>query len=940
MTEQAQVNIDSSQKQHLSFGHWSLRGKLTAIIVFVALFSLVLSVSVIIFTDIKQFREDLLLRTTLIAKVVGDFSATDIAFRDQKSLNDSLAVLEGVPNVVNVHLYNSDGTWFASYKNSQAIKMPLRVEKMQHEFKGQRLILSQPINYQGVRWGYIQVVVSTDELKQKIYNRLNLLLMLAGLIAIIAFLLARKLQFIISRPVLNLADVAQQIAKTPNYDLRVSSHQKDEIGVLYDAFNTMLGRIASRQDERNKALHALAESEVRFSSMFNSMPDAVMFIDLGRHIVLNNPAANTLFGYDEKELIGHSTQLLYADIDDFIKQGELRFDPEQGGSNLPFQVRFKRKDGSLFWSETLGVKVLDDSDVQIGFITIVRDITERLQAEEEMRKLYSAVEQSIDGVLLADKHGKIEYVNSAVEQMLGYQRVELIGKSLGLLELDIQPDAIYTSMWESLEKGEAFESTFVNRRKNGETFYQEESISPIRNENGVVTHFVSISRDVSYEVETQGRIQHMAFHDQLTGLPNRLLFRDRVEHAVRCAERDMTLLPVMFIDLDRFKDINDTLGHQVGDQLLERASERLSSLIRNGDTIARLGGDEFMVLIDGVTNVDGVARLAAVLIESFDSPFVIDEHELFVTASIGIAVYPNDASNIDDLFRAADTAMYRAKAEGRNAYQMFNAEMASNVLERVTVERALRGALEAQQYQLFYQPRVSITKKQEITFVESLIRWRPSEKEFVSPDIFIPVLEETGMIIQVGEWVMQEACRQLREWRDMGFNLGVAINVSARQFWQQGLLELVEQCIQDFNLDPQWIELEITESVMMEHSDRIDETFSCLHKLGVRIAMDDFGTGFSSLSYLKQLPLNTLKIDRAFVQGVTSDPDDRAIAEMIISLGKTLNLTITAEGVETKEQLGFVTQAGCHEVQGYLFAKPMTADKLSRWMEKYSLNRN
>lgn len=560
-------------------------------------------------------------------------------------------------------------------------------------------------------------------------------------------------------------------------------------------------------------------------------------------------------------------------------------------------------------------------------------IGEREQAEAKLHKLYIAVEQSVDGVVITDMEGCVEYVNAAIEKMTGYTQQELLGKKLGILKSGKQSTVFYRNLWDTLSRGEVFESTFVNRRKNGEFYHQEETISPVRDEQGRITNFVAICKDVSQEVETQERLEHLAYHDQLTGLPNRTLLRDRLEQAIRKADRDRLLVPVIFIDLDNFKDVNDTLGHSVGDRLLKQVAARMGALVRAGDTVARFGGDEFVVLLEGVDSLDGIARRAAIFLEAFDQSFMVDERDLRVTASMGVAIYPTDAGTVDDLFRAADTAMYRAKEGGRNAYKFFTTEMAQKVMHRVTLERSLRTAIEDGEFLLHYQPRLVLSGGQRLTFVEALIRWQPKESGLIYPGDFVPVLEDTGLIVQAGEWVLCQACAQLQQWRDQGHELGMAVNVSPRQFWQKGLPEVVERCLRDYDLNPEWLELEITEGVVVEHSERITNTFTRLEGLGVRIAIDDFGTGFSSMSYLKRLPIHTLKIDRSFVEGVTHNPDDAAITNAIISLAHSLRLAVTAEGVETEDQLEFLKQAGCHEAQGYLLARPMTVEAMEAWLQ-------
>ncbi len=436
--------------------------------------------------------------------------------------------------------------------------------------------------------------------------------------------------------------------------------------------------------------------------------------------------------------------------------------------------------------------------------------------------------------------------------------------------------------------------------------------------------------DIEERKQVERSIRHMAHHDSLTNLPNRALFRDRLTHAMAQADRYQQKLVVMFLDLDRFKAINDTLGHSVGDQLLRIAAERLRTCVRDCDTVARLGGDEFTVIVDDSEDSQTAAVVAQKIVDTFAQPFNLHGHEVFVTTSVGITVYPDDGEQVDNLLRNADTAMYRAKGCGRNNYQFYVADMNVRARERLMLENALRRALVRDEFMLYYQPRVDIYSGRVIG-AEALLRWRHPEMGLIPPTEFVPILEETGMILPVGEWALREACRQNRAWQTMGLPpIRVAVNLSARQFVQKDLAGTVEQVLADSGLSSAYLELEITEELLLEHSHANTVTLNKLRDLGVHISIDDFGTGYSSLSYLKRLPINTLKIDKSFVRDITRDSDGAAIASAIIAMACSLRLNVLAEGVETDEQLSFLRAQGCNEIQGYSFSHPLSADDFEK----------
>lgn len=430
---------------------------------------------------------------------------------------------------------------------------------------------------------------------------------------------------------------------------------------------------------------------------------------------------------------------------------------------------------------------------------------------------------------------------------------------------------------------------------------------------------------------------YQSINDPLTGLPNRILFKDRLNLALAQARRNSQILAVILLGIDRFKVINDSLGHTVGDRLLQQVSIRLSALMRKSDTVARLGGDEFAVIAMDIGKDENAARVSQKIMETFSQPFIIGGHELYVTLSIGVATFPNDGEEAETLIINADTAMYRAKEQGRNTYRLYTPEMNAKALQRLELENSLRRAVDRGEIEVFYQPKVNI-KTGVIGGSEALVRWRHRERGLVSPAEFIPLAEETGLIIPIGEWVLRTACGQNRKWMDAGYPpLRVAVNISARQFQQKNLVERVDRILRETGLDPRRLELEITESVAMQDAEFTIKMLREFKERGITISLDDFGTGYSSLNYLKRFPLNNLKIDQSFIKNITTDTDDEAIASAVIVLAQNLKLEVVAEGVETQEQLDILRERQCNEMQGYLFGRPVPAGEFEKLLNKHFL---
>lgn len=551
---------------------------------------------------------------------------------------------------------------------------------------------------------------------------------------------------------------------------------------------------------------------------------------------------------------------------------------------------------------------------------------ERKREQAQLRKLSQAVEQSPNVIIITDLGADIEYVNTAFVRTTGYSHDEVIGKNPRLLKSGKTPRTTYDNMWARLNSGESWQGELINKRKDRTEYIESVYISPMREATGQITHYLGIKEDVTERKRAEERIQFLANFDALTGLPNRGQLADHLKYALSLAKRSNGYLAIMFIDLDRFKDINDTLGHSIGDAFLVEVAKRLKTALREEDTASRLGGDEFILMLPGC-DAEGAAHVVQKILHVISEPYKIEQYDLVVTASIGIALYPYDGVDLETLSKSADTAMYRAKQDGRDGYRFFTAEMQARATRNLQLVNALRHALEREQFQVHYQPQVSI-KDGGIIGAEALLRWQHPELGMVSPAEFIPVAEDSGLILTIGEWVLRTAVQQLKRWMDSGHPpMVIAVNLSAVQFRHPSLPDLVTRILNAEKLSPQYLELELTEGVAMHDPQGAIEVMNKLHERGIRMSIDDFGTGYSSLNYLKKFKVYKLKIDQSFVRDIGTDLEDKAIVAAIISMAKSLGLKTIAEGVETEEQLVFLREQGCDEVQGYYYSRPLAADQ-------------
>jgi len=695
--------------------------------------------------------------------------------------------------------------------------------------------------------------------------------------------------------------------------------------------------------ERQSTRTALGNSEARFRAISDASPLGIFVSDAQGGCVYTNAAYHKISGFSFEQTLGTNWSMAIHPDDRERVLAEWRI---AAHSLEPFQseYRFQQKDNSVVWTRVNSAAMRDDQGDGrkfFGLVQTVEDISERKITESVLRAAEEALFEekeraqvtlnSIgDAVLTTDLAGNVTYLNQVAEAMTGWSRESALGRPLAEVfriidgkSRSVADNPAQRAIKEDKTVGLAADCVLI--RRDGFESAIEDSAAPIHNREGQVIGAVLVFHDVSESRAVALRMAHLAQHDFLTGLPNRVLLNERCSQAIGQANRHKKQVGLLFLDLDFFKRINDSLGHAIGDQLLQSVAERLIAGVRTTDTVCRQGGDEFVILLAEIEQPQDATYVAEKLLAAFALPHQIEGHELHVSLSIGISVYPDDGNNVDSVMQNADTAMFHAKANGRNKYQFYRADMNTSAVRRLTIEISLRRALRQNEFLLYYQPQINLASGAMIG-TEALIRWQDPENGLVCPGQFVPVAEESGLIVPIGRWVLREACRQVQAWLNAGLRaVPVAVNISAIEFRHVEFLSGVALILKDTGLSPSYLELELTESILMQDAEASAIVLQALKVMGVRLAIDDFGTGYSSLSYLKRFPIDTLKIDQSFVRDIVTDPDDETIVSAIIGMGKNLHQHVIAEGVETPEQLAFLRARECDQGQGFLFHKPLSA---------------
>ncbi|BCJ87628.1 EAL domain-containing protein [Effusibacillus dendaii] len=674
----------------------------------------------------------------------------------------------------------------------------------------------------------------------------------------------------------------------------------------------------------------LQESEEKYQAVLDNIRDGYYEVDLAGKFTELNQSLCEIFGYSREDLLNMNNRdytdektsaEIYETFNRVFRTGE---------PVTSYEFKMNSKEGKERFIDISISLICNAKGEPTGFRGICRDITERKEAErrlEESEQRYrSIVEYNTDMIFSVSIDGKVLTMSPAVEKFLGYQMEELIGQDVISYVCPEEWPSLRVRM-DNVRKGQPQEYEVTVLHKNGKRLIAQITSFPITADNKV-TGIYGIAKDVTERNRAIELINHMAYHDALTDLPNRRYFQERLLTALHDAKIRQHKVGLIFLDLDHFKNINDMLGHAVGDLLLQTVADRLRQCIQNDEVVGRMGGDEFTVLMPSISDSEELVAMVDRIFDAFRYPINMEGSEFLITTSIGAAIYPDDGEDMETLMKNADSAMYTAKEQGKSTYQLYMPNTDTGVFQRLTLESELQRALEREEFVVYYQPQIDVSHNSTVG-LEALVRWKHPKRGLLTPAEFIPLAEETGMIIQIGEWVLRKVCRQSRIWQDAGLPpLRVAVNISTRQFQQRNFVDLIEQVLQETGLEAKYLELELIENISMKNTGSVTETLKKLKSIGLHISIDDFGTGYSSLSYLKQFPVDSLKIDQSFIREITNDPDDAAIVQAIIALAHNLKLKVIAEGVETVEQLRFLEANQCDVAQGHLLGKPMSASEI------------
>jgi len=711
------------------------------------------------------------------------------------------------------------------------------------------------------------------------------------------------------------------------YSNRRLSHTSKERDQLNQSLQNLNADLEKSVRERTLALH---ESEQRFRHMFENHASPMLLIaPESGEIIDANLAAAEFYGYDANQLKAMNIHQINALPKEQIATE--RESAQQEARNY-FVFPHMLANGEVRQVEVHSSPITINGEVRL--FSIVHDISERFKAEERLNLHDTALDYAANAIAITDQKGVIIWANKAYSSLTGYQSDEVMGRCLYHPEHAEPSDKeLYQQIQEVVRQGEVWHGILLQSRKNGDNYYEEVTITPVRDKDGLIRNFVAVLQDITERKQTEQQIQNLAFFDPLTNLPNRRLLIDRLETLMAQTKRNQLHGALLFLDLDHFKVLNDTHGHQLGDKLLIEVANRIKNCLRVGDTVARFGGDEFVILLTdldqhAVKAAQQASHVAEKIRQSLNQPYFLPtdlkgtQVEHYSSASIGITIFCDHEKPIDDLLKWTDMAMYQAKASGRNEVRLFDPEMQTQLDARALLEQDLRKAIELQQLELYYQPQVD--KNRRILGAEALLRWHHPEHGLVSPSHFIPLAEETGLILNLGEWVLETACQQLAEWRhDPKLCLiQLAVNISAKQLRQANFVDQIKHLIKHYKINPLMLKLELTESMLLSNINDSIEKMRALRLLGIQFSMDDFGTGFSSLAYLKQLPLSQIKIDQSFIRDITVDDMDAVMVQAIMTLGQSFQMSVIAEGVETQSQFDLLREYKCESFQGYLFSKP------------------
>jgi diguanylate cyclase (GGDEF)-like protein/PAS domain S-box-containing protein len=710
------------------------------------------------------------------------------------------------------------------------------------------------------------------------------------------------------------------------FDARLSDQNAQMVEKLTHVNEQLNVRAQHMAEIMTADLRATVERDGLFKAVVEQSSDAIVTRDAIGNITSWNKAASTLFGYDASEVIGKSLGFILGPVE----RTTFAIEDKPLFQEITVKDRLKQ----LITISLNVAPLLNQNKVLIGDISIIRDISQHKETQEQLLQAAAVFKSTTEGVLITDNQTNIIAVNQAFTRLSGYSEEESVGKKAGFTRSGQHSKEFYKNMWHSIEADDYWRGEVIDRRKNGETYPKWLSISVVRNDDNQIIYYVGVFSDITHIKEAEEQLQYIANHDFLTDLPNRLLFEDRLEHAIARAKKDNTNLSLLFLDLDRFKNINDSLGHLTGDRLLQEVVHRIKKVVEEADTLARVGGDELIIIREENTDKQSLSLIAEKIINAVSQPIHIDQHELFITTSIGISTFPEDGNEGSQLLKNADAAMYQSKNNGRNRYSFYSSNLSSELIYRLNLESELRRALDNREFMLYYQPLVS-SFSQRIIGAEALIRWKHPKNGLLFPDEFLPIAEESGLLFPIEEWVIATVCQQVKILKDSGHTSAIiALNLSSNLISYYNVADMIALQLKNLNIDGNMLQLEITETSIVAQTEKLVRNLEMLKGMGVSIAIDDFGTGYSSMSYLKRFDVNKLKIDRSFIRDIVNDPNDKAIVKAVLAMAHSLGITVTAEGVETEEQYLTLADEGCDEVQGYYFSEPISGHALVKLLQQ------
>ena len=796
---------------------------------------------------------------------------------------------------------------------------------------------------QNIDWS-IAAFAYKDEMFAPLYTQIKVAILI---ILIMIFTEALFINFLTRRLILERINALLSATRSildGDFQKHIELKGNDEITALSEQFNHMTASLSEKIDALNHEKEKVLQSQNQLKDIIDNSSALINIKDTDGVYQMVNQAFMDYFGASQEDIVGKTDTALFDDaLASTFRKNDLQV--IQSKKSIQFEESGINADGKANTFLTVKFPLLDEKDDVYATCAISTDITERIEEEKSLKQLNeklslsnTLLESIEEGVVIADASYNIIDLNPALEKLFEYSREELIGKQPAIFRSEVHPPSFFDELYHSLETKGSWHGEIWEKTKSGNVIPQLLTVTSMRDESGAVTHYAGIYSDISDLKKTQEKLQKLAHFDSLTGLANRVLLEERTSQAILLAQRENYKVAMLFIDLDNFKYINDTLGHDVGDELLKQAAERFKNVIRDTDTLARQGGDEFVILLSKTIHSNDAHMIAEKIREAGSRPFTINEQELYVTTSIGIAVFPDDANDTAGLLKCSDMAMYAAKDSGKNSFHFYSEKLNHAAVDRLKIERGLRTALEEDKLLVYFQPQFDAFSGQ-IKAFEALARWPQADGHFIPPDLFIPIAEESGLIIKLGEWIIEKSFVTMNQLeKETGNKLNLSINLSARQFRHYDLASKLKQLAVKHHFSPSRVEYEVTESLLVDDYKLAEKILNEIKSMGFSLALDDFGTGYSSLSYLKHFPLDTLKLDKIFMYDLTKDIRNQAIVSASVELGKALGMNVVCEGVETEEQALFIQSLGGVSIQGYYFSKPLPEEALLEFIEKHAFS--